>query len=1435
MIIYFYILTYWKEQAQHKAKKRKMREIRGGGKNVMEEEAEEEHDFEEDEEVADEEIEPKSATADAATAGTATGDAATAGTATGDAATADAATGDAPLDAATADAATGDATAHAETADAATRDAPSMMKPGEQQVLRRVRGKRKAPEAAEAISTPSPVQPRRLFSGSSLASLPSPASSSRESSGRKRQATLGRFFSPASGEQEPDEEPPELPKKPAWRIKDTIKALVNMGSITDQGEVIRGNQQLIEQLSSAVQQTMEYKQMKKQKGGRPIKIGKLRGVAGGMKTNMRLKGQKRLRDELPVATKHDMCLQIHEMRVEYASEKDTLKAAARKFKMRVKKLQAIWMKRLEWKSQVAKYKLSSGVHDRPGSSGAMKGSHGPHAAKQQRKRASGGGRKLSFPLLYEKTKNWFHDERAHGHTVLRRHVAWKFQEFLTTYKLDLQTKQDNQELSHQEKHDLQAAEKMLEAMSSRQGNADKRADHIIKWMGAKIQQPNLVTQISEVEQQVRAELTWQHHDYLISKIAQMREDDYKELFARPDQAKQQMRTCALCFSDQVPLWVKKPSSREVFAHWELRTSSSSVQIHRLNIKENLDQKSQHKALADHAEGGEKKDDQQIVEHEGDAEDWHIGTADQQQASGKKHLTTLREANVDKYRITFEAHQMVSGFFNPDEAPQGHVLPGILIVPGPHAALSNISEKGEWISDEKFFHAGQMRLHKKGNSVGRTLEPWRKLRASNPQLMRHFHVYSQPSSNTDGVIMSWVIRDMSKTLGMRLHCRDMFGAAFVDEVRNMQFLGHEVASNIMGKMTASMQLTDTDFAHEFKSRVKNQVDELMRQGMANMRNDEAAPSDQYKMSIKDVATAIDSAMEHMVQKNEKDQWVLAGLRRNGFLVLRPNEKGQLIYQSQQSWCKHLPVGSTRISENWLKNRMSWIKDAGRSVDPPNWERITGAKELADLIEWSYQHGSNKEDTAEQVCMDLQSASEPEWVSAGQFQLPLELRRQLAVKEMSMTEDARKKRDKLRQKRADKKMRADAKKILTDEQKEEIRSTLQSSSRLEAMQQIVPSAKNPTAKQQAKKTLKNKKKMQHMTADKKAHKAAQKAVQKQAVKNAIVKAAKQQTALAATDPPPPLPPPDEAPPAESAPSAATASAKTVPSGTFRIVSEHAGMTLYGRQGSVLGMGDSQWQLLLEKDSRNSIGRMAWVQKGWLERIPEDIKNKAWSFPQVTLSRQIRQHILLQTGAISEDLEDDMLISDEVEVLGKDPPGNGIDGMHILFGWQALKYMVTGKKFDEIPGLTLLDPSLCCPLALPADKQHHDPELLDKLKKLLVHKMSKDEGTFLAPLAAGGHWSLLVISKDKKQIRYYDSLAGSDEKADIGLAHEIANMPEKCLAMAENLLGIMLDLGCIKDELLHRPALMRENQKCRQPWGSNLCGQFVLAYIEKEVGHN
>jgi len=63
---------------------------------------------------------------------------------------------------------------------------------------------------------------------------------------------------------------------------------------------------------------------------------------------------------------------------------------------------------------------------------------------------------------------------------------------------------------------------------------------IIQSIGAKIRSTNLTTQLSDVEQQIRAELRWNQHDYQIWRIAQMKDEDYKELFSWPDQAKQQM-------------------------------------------------------------------------------------------------------------------------------------------------------------------------------------------------------------------------------------------------------------------------------------------------------------------------------------------------------------------------------------------------------------------------------------------------------------------------------------------------------------------------------------------------------------------------------------------------------------------------------------------------------------------------------------------------------------------------------------------------------------------------------------------------------------------------------------------------------------------------------------------------------------------------------
>ena len=55
-----------------------------------------------------------------------------------------------------------------------------------------------------------------------------------------------------------------------------------------------------------------------------------------------------------------------------------------------------------------------------------------------------------------------------------------------------------------------------------------------------------------------------------------------------------------------------------------------------------------------------------------------------------------------------------------------------------------------------------------------------------------------------------------------------------------------------------------------------------------------------------------------------------------------------FHGDQPWAKDMPLGSDRIHEGWLKNRLVRVKDG--VIIPPNWTRIQGAKELADLVEW-----------------------------------------------------------------------------------------------------------------------------------------------------------------------------------------------------------------------------------------------------------------------------------------------------------------------------------------------------------------------------------------------------------------------------------------------------------------------------------------------------
>ena len=76
----------------------------------------------------------------------------------------------------------------------------------------------------------------------------------------------------------------------------------------------------------------------------------------------------------------------------------------------------------------------------------------------------------------------------------------------------------------------------VESMHGSDKWLQKRAQRLATWLGAETRVPNLVTQITEVDEaQVRAELSWQHHDWCIHKVASADEDFMSQYFARPSE------------------------------------------------------------------------------------------------------------------------------------------------------------------------------------------------------------------------------------------------------------------------------------------------------------------------------------------------------------------------------------------------------------------------------------------------------------------------------------------------------------------------------------------------------------------------------------------------------------------------------------------------------------------------------------------------------------------------------------------------------------------------------------------------------------------------------------------------------------------------------------------------------------------------------------
>ena len=110
------------------------------------------------------------------------------------------------------------------------------------------------------------------------------------------------------------------------------------------------------------------------------------------------------------------------------------------------------------------------------------------------------------------------------------------------------------------------------------------------------------------------------------------------------------------------------------------------------------------------------------------------------------------------------------------------------------------------------------MHTKGASAGRALEAYRKVRKSHPELVAQLDIMSQPASNVDSVILSWVIEGQASEHPCSMWQRDCFSSVFADSAVQSMAAAQQVSCLVAAKCTSKLQITDSDFAKQFKALV-----------------------------------------------------------------------------------------------------------------------------------------------------------------------------------------------------------------------------------------------------------------------------------------------------------------------------------------------------------------------------------------------------------------------------------------------------------------------------------------------------------------------------------------------------------------------------------------------------------------------------------------
>ena len=236
---------------------------------------------------------------------------------------------------------------------------------------------------------------------------------------------------------------------------------------------------------------------------------------------------------------------------------------------------------------------------------------------------------------------------------------------------------------------------------------------------------------------------------------------------------------------------------------------------------------------------------------------------------------------------------------------GHVGTAVLIVGGVRARLCNIRDTldpksgvlhGVWCNDEVFSVGGVVTTRKAGESCGRVLEAWRRVRHFRPELLDGIEIYQQPAAVVDGVLTKWITEREAERFPRSLWMRDALATTMTEDALAAAAAAWQLVTFIAPDMTPVLQITDTDQAAYFKAACRRAKDELYH--LKKKKAAAAGCRETVDSSPAEVLAIVQAGLHQLRDSNARSNQILAAARRNGLLCWRPDSEGRQLVQAYE---------------------------------------------------------------------------------------------------------------------------------------------------------------------------------------------------------------------------------------------------------------------------------------------------------------------------------------------------------------------------------------------------------------------------------------------------------------------------------------------------------------------------------------------------------